>query len=162
MSRKLVLHIGTHKTGTTAIQGAMAANVPALKAQGYAYPLFSSHFEGVPNDRNGYFIGRLVKDVVKPGSIEEDRLALAQTCSAELEKYLGAPEDVILSDERLWYSATGYGQYWTVLRSLMERYRLPGIRDNPVPAPPGPLCRSAVEPVREGRYAHDGIAAGIP
>lgn len=26
MSRKLVLHIGTHKTGTTAIQGAMAAN----------------------------------------------------------------------------------------------------------------------------------------
>lgn len=120
MSRKLVLHIGTHKTGTTAIQGAMAANVPALKAQGYAYPLFPARFEGVPNDRNGYFIGRLVKDVVKPGSIEEDRLALAQTCSAELEKYLDAPEDVILSDERLWYSATGYGQYWTVLRSLME------------------------------------------
>lgn len=120
MSRKLVLHIGTHKTGTTAIQSAMASNVSALKAQGYAYPLFSAHFKGVPNDRNGYFIGRLVKAVVKPGSIEEDKLALAETCRDELARYLDAPEDVILSDERLWYSASGYEQYWNTLRSIME------------------------------------------
>lgn len=120
MSRKLVLHIGTHKTGTTAIQSAMVTNVPALKAQGYAYPLFSAHFKGIPDDRNGYFIGRLVKTAMKPGSVEQDKLALAQSCRAELSKYLDAPEDVILSDERLWYSASGYAQYWPTLRSIME------------------------------------------
>ena len=91
MSRKLVLHIGTHKTGTTAIQGAMAANVPALKAQGYAYPLFPARFAGVPNDRNGYFIGRLVKDVVKPGSIEEDRLAWHRPAAPNWKNTLTRP-----------------------------------------------------------------------
>ncbi|MGI6590500.1 MAG: hypothetical protein ACOX1O_02635 [Eggerthellaceae bacterium] len=120
MSRKLVLHIGTHKTGTTAIQGAMGLNVPELKAQGYAYPLFSAHFKGVPNNRNGYFVARLVKDALNPGSVDGKMLRLAQTCRDAIPQYVEAPEDVILSDERLWYTARGYAEFWPKLRSIME------------------------------------------
>ena len=35
---ELVLHIGTHKTGTTALQEALAAARHRLKAQGLVYP----------------------------------------------------------------------------------------------------------------------------
>ena len=120
MSRKLVLHIGTHKTGTTAIQNTLAANRTALGRQGYVYPLASMHFKGVQDSRNAYFLGRLVKDAVKPGSIPADKLQLAQTCRREIAAYADAPEDVILSDERLWYSSTGYARYWDALRACLE------------------------------------------
>ncbi len=38
MTKTLVLHIGTHKTGTTALQGAPSSNPEALSAHGYVYP----------------------------------------------------------------------------------------------------------------------------
>ncbi len=37
MSRILYLHIGSHKTGTTSIQNALAANTNQLNAQGFGY-----------------------------------------------------------------------------------------------------------------------------
>ena len=37
--RRLVLHIGTHKTGTTSIQKALARNRDVLAARGVLYPL---------------------------------------------------------------------------------------------------------------------------
>lgn len=36
--RKLILHIGTHKTGTTSIQAALAENRDWLRGQGLVYP----------------------------------------------------------------------------------------------------------------------------
>lgn len=42
---EVLLHIGVHKTGTTALQGALAAARPALEAQGVRYPSETiSHF----------------------------------------------------------------------------------------------------------------------
>ena len=38
MTKTLVLHIGTHKTGTTALQGALSSNPEVLSAHGYVYP----------------------------------------------------------------------------------------------------------------------------
>lgn len=38
MPKKLYLHIGSPKTGTTSIQQAFAANRPALETQGFCYP----------------------------------------------------------------------------------------------------------------------------
>ncbi|GEM_PF-2633340 len=37
---RLVLHAGTHKTGTTSLQRILAANRDALRQRGYLYPLF--------------------------------------------------------------------------------------------------------------------------
>ena len=44
-SDAILLHIGVHKTGTTAIQSALAQAGPALAAAGIAYPAPTGHFD---------------------------------------------------------------------------------------------------------------------
>ena len=39
--RKLVIHAGFHKTGTTALQHSLSASEPALRSQGWNYPVLS-------------------------------------------------------------------------------------------------------------------------
>ena len=41
MARKLILHIGMGKTGTSALQAALHRNEWALGASGYVYPSFA-------------------------------------------------------------------------------------------------------------------------
>lgn len=43
---KVILHVGTHKTGTTSIQAALAASRPALQAAGILYPDVSPFLGG--------------------------------------------------------------------------------------------------------------------
>jgi hypothetical protein len=42
----LILHIGTHKTGTSSIQACMEANRARLRAAGVHYPRCCAAFDG--------------------------------------------------------------------------------------------------------------------
>ncbi len=48
LRKKLVLHVGSHKTGTTSIQAALRENRDALKQQGVCYPFGIAPFEKSP------------------------------------------------------------------------------------------------------------------
>ena len=52
----LYLHIGMHKTGTTAIQRFCAENRRALLKRGYCYPLIFRKYKGAEILQNGYFL----------------------------------------------------------------------------------------------------------
>lgn len=52
----LYLHIGTPKTGTTAIQNFLPLNKSLLNEQGFCYPDFGYRYYGVNRYRNGHFL----------------------------------------------------------------------------------------------------------
>ena len=53
--KTLYLHIGTSKTGTSAIQIFCKDNQETLKKQGYYYPIFDFKYFNVKKVRNAHF-----------------------------------------------------------------------------------------------------------
>ena len=53
---KLVLHIGTHKTGTTTLQSTLESNTDALRRAGFIYPTMPEKWEHAARNRNGYWL----------------------------------------------------------------------------------------------------------
>lgn len=47
--KKLILHVGLHKTATSSIQQTLARNAGALSKQNFFYPIFSRHDEAIIN-----------------------------------------------------------------------------------------------------------------
>ena len=52
----LYLHIGTPKTGTTALQNFLPANEEVLEQHGICYPDFGFRYAGLGVHRNGHFL----------------------------------------------------------------------------------------------------------
>ncbi len=105
----LYLHIGTPKTGTTAIQYFLWSNRSALKKQGFCFPKFKKQFEGVPEKRNAHF---LVNGVYKKKRNYEDEKRDREDGMRELLGYLDKNEHVILSDEAIWHSCNQVENFW--------------------------------------------------
>ena len=116
MTKTLVLHIGTHKTGTTALQGALSSNPEALSAHGYVYPSVPVKWSNAAKNRNAHWINVAALEKVQPRlareteKIEPCRQACAQ-CLASHD------ETMVLSDERLWYNGSKEG-YWERVRQI--------------------------------------------
>jgi len=102
----LYLHIGTTKTGTTAIQAFCMENQELLNRKGYCYPKFPFRYANVSERRNAHFL-------IGEGSPEPDaRAGLIRTGGRQpgafragmkkvrrcFQKY----HSVILSDEGIW------------------------------------------------------------
>ena len=61
--KTLYLHIGTHKTGSTAIQHFFKVNKEVLKTMGYTYPLFPRfQYSHKLTERNGLFLSTIYKE----------------------------------------------------------------------------------------------------
>ena len=52
----LYIHIGTAKTGSSALQSFLRKNNKVLEEKGYCYPKFPFYYENVSKNRNGYFL----------------------------------------------------------------------------------------------------------
>lgn len=118
---KLILHVGTHKTGTTAIQSFLEANTEALEEHDMRFPLFRVRWpEPVLPNRNGYFLNRAALHRTDATERYPDAQQVA-TCTQALRRQLEEDERaVILSDERLWFSAATRPGFWDVVRKLAE------------------------------------------
>lgn len=120
--KTLYLHIGTAKTGTTAIQAFCKANQEVLGRKGYYYPVMPYIYPGIGRNRNAAFLqGTICKDGVRQVAEEEQRalegLDIVRGC---FETY----DNVILSDEGLW--AASYEKrktLWQDLKGYSERYQ---------------------------------------
>lgn len=108
---KLYLHIGTPKTGTSAIQVFMAKNRNLLKKKGYSYPDFGLKFEGIGANRNAHFLvqryfdSKKKRDYKKESELQEKGFSLLLQ---NLDKY----ENVVISDEGIWNGFEFMDNFW--------------------------------------------------
>jgi hypothetical protein len=96
-ARKVVLHIGAPKTGTSAIQRFLASNVDALRVMGFDYLRGAPDFGSLPTMGNGLPILLFFEHA---GSRPE-RL------SSVIESYFGTQSAAIISSEMLFSLSTG-------------------------------------------------------
>ena len=98
--KTLYLHIGTPKTGSTAIQAFCANNREGLKRRGYAYPLYSYQYLGASPVHNGRFLtGPIELDT--PLS-EEERAQRREEGMKKAFRLFRKHNNVILSHENIW------------------------------------------------------------
>lgn len=113
------LHIGTMKTGTSAIQRFLFENRKYLKSQGYAYPVMK---QGLPSKyafRNGHFILYLTGRE-KALKIDVDEQKVLQDAFEQIGKVAKEFEHIILSDELIWHYSATDSEFW---QKLKERFR---------------------------------------
>ena len=119
----LYLHIGTPKTGTTAIQNFLPLNRKLLEEQGFCYPDFGYRYNGVNKYRNAHFL------VHRKSSPSE---SVAETRKAEDERFFEGLDrikelskiypNIIMSDENIWNGYINRENFWQTLNcALSER-----------------------------------------
>lgn len=109
MKKTLYVHIGTTKTGTTAIQGFCADNREVLKRKGYIYPLFPFHYQDAPDRRNAHFL--IAEDDKDNNGVFREGMDII------LELFQTYP-NVILSDEAIW--SAGYDRRMELFKTLKK------------------------------------------
>ena len=102
----IFLHIGSHKTGTTAIQNYLARHRDPLCQQGIWYPKDSDLLEGGRNSSNHLNIARSLDCTGKPKAYNKDQL---QTMVAALVTKARDYDTTILSAEAFW--RIGFGRH---------------------------------------------------
>jgi len=99
--KELILHIGTSKTGTSAIQSYCTKNREKLKEFGYEYPRMGFRFKGVSSNRNGHFLCCRIMDENGKRRFDEE-LAVRSEGYKKLKESFQNSDKVILSDEHIW------------------------------------------------------------
>lgn len=119
MAKKVILHVGTPKTGTTALQVALSTNSSALLEQGFHYPKHEALFHW-----NGHHI--IPQKIVKqyhPYAPEHQKKMEEHTLLDALSDEIKAHnETVIISSEFFWmYSLAGVPSY---LRKILDQHQV--------------------------------------
>lgn len=113
------LHIGTMKTGTTAIQSFMRENKEQLARQGYCYPYFDLGFPGIYNNRNAHFL--VFKSKKKDeAEREQEEKGINEAAYQKLVKLAKRYQNIVLSDEVIWHLSKKRDNYWV---ELVEQFR---------------------------------------
>ena len=110
MKSTVYLHIGTAKTGTTAIQVFLRENQDALAKKGCMFPIWDRKFKGVRIERNAHFLSRLMK--------EED---FKEECLCQIEELANQYPKIILTSEGLWNHAGDRKEFWVDLKERLNR-----------------------------------------
>lgn len=122
----LYLHIGTPKTGTSAIQKFLYLNREVLKEQEYCYPDFGYYYPTIRKQRNAHFM--VYRQNCKSLSKEEKReirRAEDKRFYEGLDKIKAQADmypNVIMSDENIWNGYVKRKGFWkTLTKELAER-----------------------------------------
>lgn len=117
--KRLILHVGTMKTGTSAIQGFLAQNAAVLERQGVSYPLFGRFAKENP-DRNANFLMRAANARAVPGYKSKHLKKKVPAALAEFREAVAAFDTVVLSEETLWHRGLDHEGYWEAARAIVE------------------------------------------
>ena len=119
----LILHIGTTKTGTTALQKFFFKNRAKLAAHGVSFPMFTNQSEA-SRIRNGYFFNRYCLNLAKeddPGFGIEN----LQKNLNLLTKHLRAGNRILLSDETMYTFSNSRNHvaqpYWPTMAHILDK-----------------------------------------
>ena len=117
MKKTLYVHIGTTKTGTTAVQSFCIDNQEVLNQKGYCYPLFPYSYKDVSERRNAHFL------IAEASERSSGRFREGMDRILDLfQKY----HSIILSDEGIWSSA--YEQRINMWRALKAEAKEAGFK----------------------------------
>lgn len=123
MAKKLVLHVGTPKTGSSTIQGFMRTNRKQLAKHGICYPVRGFNKPSISNGRNGHPI--FYKTLQEAGYNQEVSKASAKYAEEGYqflkEQAAGPCDTVVLSDESFWRLAACYPGSLEALKALGEQ-----------------------------------------
>lgn len=109
------LHIGTPKTGTTALQNFLPANRELLEKNGICYADLGYQYPGIGKYRNAHFLVAAQFDENKKRMYEKERedwengLDAVQRLAADFPR-------IILSDEGIWQGSQNRENFWADLR----------------------------------------------
>lgn len=120
--KTLYVHIGTPKTGTSAIQELCVQNRALLESKGYGYPEFANNYTGYSKRRNGMF---LQKSIYRNGvrQIGEEKQRFQENMNIILRQF-EIYDNVILSDEGIWTASYKLGEsLWKRLKDAGERHK---------------------------------------
>lgn len=110
----LYLHIGTPKTGTSAIQSLLRNNTDVLKEQNCIFPSFQEWPATMPGSiRNAHWLTKKY--------YQSD---VAEHCLEIIADYAKTYSKIILSDESLWYTATWNND---ILNFICDRFGQMGL-----------------------------------
>lgn len=108
------LHIGTMKTGTSAIQSFLGKNRDVLMSKGYSFPHLKMHLERPYTLRNAHFLVWKSDKGGEEGAAEE--MALEDAMFEKLRNIAAEYENIILSDEIIWHRRKGSTDFWTRIK----------------------------------------------
>ncbi|WP_421726512.1 hypothetical protein [Bauldia sp.] len=111
------LHIGSHKTGTTAIQKFAHAPRRKLRNRGLWYPGYSEI--GRPSRYGHHHFSHAVANAPRGGFRPEDALRFAEA----IRQRRRDGEDVLISAEPIYRHVLGEGDYWQQRRAYVEHLR---------------------------------------
>lgn len=113
------LHIGTMKTGTSAIQGFLDKNREVLKTKGYCFPRLRLGLDRNYFLRNGHFLVFRSKKDGEEGAAEE--AAVRAEGFRMLEKLAKKYDNIVLSEEIIWHHCNNFENFWSNLREEFEK-----------------------------------------
>lgn len=121
--KTLYIHIGTPKTGTSAIQYFCRLNEDALLQKGICFPDLGFRFPGIGQNRNAYFLSHKIVDAQKK-RLPEEEARERETGFVKLEKLFEKQDRVLISDEHIW-NEKEIDVAW--LKNLQERMGKAGV-----------------------------------
>lgn len=115
----LYLHIGTPKTGTTAIQRFLWINADCLKEQSFCYPHFKYRFPHIRKERNAHFlVNRQKCDSLSQEETKQIRQSEMEQFYEGLDhikELMNEYPNIILSDENIWNGYKKKRNFWKLL-----------------------------------------------
>lgn len=99
--KTLYLHIGTSKTGTTAIQNFCDENQTVLNRYGYTYPDFHYYYKGIARVRNARFLLGQIFHEDGTRDYEEEARRFEEAFDIIYEAF-NTYDNVVISDEAIW------------------------------------------------------------
>lgn len=103
--KRIYLHIGMPKTGSSSLQTFCRENQPVLEQHGYCYPLMPVSYKSIPKIRNAHFLlGNAFRET---GEIDETKeVEKREQAFSYLKEVCDRFANIILSDEGIWNSLT--------------------------------------------------------
>ncbi len=113
------LHIGTQKTGTTALQSFLRENDERLEKNGYSYPLMKLNLSSIYRDRNAHFLiyKSLLEDKAEKKREEQE---IWEKGFQIIGKLAETSQNIVLSDELVWHHGNHRKNFWA---DLVEEFR---------------------------------------
>ncbi len=99
--KTMYLHIGTPKTGTTALQRFFYDNRNVLEEKNYCFPIFPFSYDDAPDVRNAHFLIKYIYD--EEGNVDKEAFdkRFIEACDLIKDSF-SRVDNVILTDEVLW------------------------------------------------------------
>lgn len=119
---EVILHVGTHKTGTTSLQAFFRANKQALAQQGIGVPYNTiTKYHAINPDRNAQFLLRAIWNLREPERERPGDREMIEAGYHALTEALDQFPRVLLTDEALWYRGATDEGYWPAVKRYLDQ-----------------------------------------